>query len=581
MTVPNRASGSNGFAELNSPAGSMAFTCNAEVRFRTEKEFSMRRFRVFGCACLTASLIATAAHAQYGLYGAPDPLRMPPAQPAAASAPTVYMQAPVAVAPVQPVPAAAVAQPAAPKAALFSPGVSPAYTVPANPATTRPVQTPYVARYTSANAQQQYAARAVAPQTVPQMAAGAPRTPTPAAPPPVPTPATLEEPPETPVAAPNSALVTPSPSDAAQGNLMNSMLAQPSCGAPSYYAGGCQQYERAACGGCNLSGCNSCCPWYGSVMVLSMGRDQPNGVWTSFQANLESNQLTNTRDCENRWQWGGEVTIGRKFCGGCNTFGIQATYWTLSPTTGETITTNAAGVSTPLITEPTLFDTDPTGDWFAGADMHRLRRYNEYHNGEVNFVGFRNASCEYQSVWGLDWLMGFRYFRFQESLDFASLRQGGSWDVPTEWAHLNDNIENNLWGFQIGANADLRLTQCLKLFFVPKVGIYDNHIVQNYTFARGDGFAATTGGAYPEPAFPVHSSTDTLSFLTELNLGLDWQISCRWSARVGYRVVAATGIGLADNQIPMYLVDVPEISHIDTNGQLILHGAFAGVTYNF
>jgi hypothetical protein len=50
---------------------------------------------------------------------------------------------------------------------------------------------------------------------------------------------------------------------------------------------------------------------------------------------------------------------------------------------------------------------------------------------------------------------------------------------------------------------------------------------------------------------------------------------------VGYRVVAATGIGLADNQLPQYMVDIPEIANIDHNGQLILHGAFMGITYNF
>jgi hypothetical protein len=50
---------------------------------------------------------------------------------------------------------------------------------------------------------------------------------------------------------------------------------------------------------------------------------------------------------------------------------------------------------------------------------------------------------------------------------------------------------------------------------------------------------------------------------------------------LGYRVLAATGIGLADNQIPPYLNDIPTIQDIDRNGSLILHGAFAGLTYRF
>ena len=189
-------------------------------------------------------------------------------------------------------------------------------------------------------------------------------------------------------------------------------------------------------------------------------------------------------------------------------------------------TTNAAGVSTPLITEPTLFDTDATGDWFAGttptacAAATNTTMSKSISSASAAWPANTNRSGASTGS------LGFRYFRFQESLEFASLRQGGSWDVGNEWAYLNDRVENNLWGFQIGANADVRLTQTIKLFFTPKVGIYDNHIESHFAFARGDGVVANTGGAYPGLTYPVNSSTDKVSFLTELNLGLDWQFSC-------------------------------------------------------
>jgi hypothetical protein len=80
-------------------------------------------------------------------------------------------------------------------------------------------------------------------------------------------------------------------------------------------------------------------------------------------------------------------------------------------------------------------------------------------------------------------------------------------------------------------------------------------------------------------SYPVDSSTDVVSFLTELNLGIDWQPTDHWSLVAGYRVLAVTGIGLADNQIPQYIVDIPEIAAIDHNANLILHGAFFGVAY--
>jgi hypothetical protein len=67
----------------------------------------------------------------------------------------------------------------------------------------------------------------------------------------------------------------------------------------------------------------------------------------------------------------------------------------------------------------------------------------------------------------------------------------------------------------------------------------------------------------------------------QIDVGVDWQLSRNWSARVGYRVVALTGVALADDQFPQYIVDMPEIAHIDSHSSLLLHGAFAGLTYNF
>ena len=81
--------------------------------------------------------------------------------------------------------------------------------------------------------------------------------------------------------------------------------------------------------------------------------------------------------------------------------------------------------------------------------------------------------------------------------------------------------------------------------------------------------------------FPVNSITNCVSFLGQIDVGVEWQFARNWSTTIGYRVVAITGVGLADHQIPFYIVDTPEIADIDTNGDLVLHGAFVGIEYNF
>ena len=82
--------------------------------------------------------------------------------------------------------------------------------------------------------------------------------------------------------------------------------------------------------------------------------------------------------------------------------------------------------------------------------------------------------------------------------------------------------------------------------------------------------------------FPAHGTTTGLAFLTQIDVGADWQFSCHWSARVGYRVVAITGMGLADDQFPEYMCDTQEMGNSPQHySSLVLHGAFLGATYCF
>ena len=155
------------------------------------------------------------------------------------------------------------------------------------------------------------------------------------------------------------------------GNLMNQMLAedngcgyQNNCGAGR---GAMNRYGQAACGpcqngcgscqnGCGIDGCGCdgcCCPWYASVMALYLNRSDGRRLWTAYDAGNEARQLTNTQDIHLPWSWGGEVTIGRRFCCGCDSnWGVEATYWTTEALSGSLSVTNpyppTCLVSTPL-----------------------------------------------------------------------------------------------------------------------------------------------------------------------------------------------------------------------------------------
>jgi len=343
------------------------------------------------------------------------------------------------------------------------------------------------------------------------------------------------------------------------------------------------RYEQAACGDCGADcGCEGyCCegyfrPWYASVSALLLSRSQGRRFWTSYVDGDVTEQLENS-DFDLAWKWGGEVRFGRRFCRCCVPYAIEAAYWTTEDFSDHRYTTNPGGyVSTPLVVDPMTFGGAPAQNWFDGAKEHRLWRRNEFHNIEINLIREQLAwACE--SPWDIGWSAGIRYFRFEEQLVFGSLRRGYNWGESGGEAYFSDDVNNNLIGFQVGFDAAYNVYNNVRLFVTPKFGLYNNYMEQTFRAYTNNGLV----GAGPYGSFPVESSRNAIAFLTQIDVGADWQFSRHWSSRAGYRVLAATGMALADEQFPQYMVDTPEIANIQHCSALVLHGAFIGVTYNF
>jgi hypothetical protein len=376
-----------------------------------------------------------------------------------------------------------------------------------------------------------------------------------------------------------------------QPNVVSSVLAES------------DMQARAACGAescapapsCGPITCEPacCCPWFGGVSWITLGRDKANRVWTSYNSDDLRDQLTNTGDIEMDWGNGGEIRFGRRFCGcDCVSWGLEVIYWTMQPVEGSVsteVTTGNRHVSSPLDFDYTRFDNpDPLlppisgGQYFDNAAKQQLWRRNEFHNVELNLVrGSFTVSC--MPSWNVQWLVGVRFFRFDEDLRYGSVERNYDWGDLAHEAFLDDRIKNNLIGFQFGFDARSNCWCNLQLYLAPKIGIYNNYIENQYSLYRGDGtnayavdqFDATVGN------YPIHATDNVFSVLTEIDLGVYWHITQNWSAKVGYRLMAATNMGLADNQYIHYVNDVPEIAHIKTNGDLLLHGAEVGITYNY
>lgn len=328
------------------------------------------------------------------------------------------------------------------------------------------------------------------------------------------------------------------------------------------------------------------CPWYVRLMVLMMGRDEPNRFWTSYQTDNNPNQLMHTNDIGLAWRAGGEVRFGRRF--GCtNSWAVEAAYWTLDPFDGKEAISHPNGVSTPINLEYVWFyrsaaDWNMAADLFDNAVQHYLRRGNELHNVEINFLRLQRLWDPHFPL-DLHWGLGARWLRFEEDLLFGSLRSG-TWGANggRNEAYIDQQITNDLIGGQLTLEMTYFIHRNWRIFLTPRVGIYNNHIQLDFQVYRGDGTAASVQPASGVVAtYPVRARTDTLSFLTQLDAGVEWHFAKHWTAAIGYRVIVATGMGLADQQFPAYLIDLPEVGHIDHNGHLILHGGFASLTVTF
>ena len=218
--------------------------------------------------------------------------------------------------------------------------------------------------------------------------------------------------------------------------------------------------------------------------------------------------------------------------------------------------------------------------WFDGAQANHIWRTYDVENLEGNIV--RNLCGGGCSPYSVDFLFGVRWFRFQDGFVFGSQRGNDGTAYANQWAYLDDHITNDLIGGQVGFNASYRFFDCLKVFLRPCVGVFDNHMTLDYNlYATGNNGQTYEGSPQTNgyPNYPVHATTDGFAFLTQVDVGLDWQVCRHVSAQLGYRVVAATGMGLSDSQIPFYGNDTPAIASIQHADSLLVHGAFGGLGF--
>ncbi len=260
--------------------------------------------------------------------------------------------------------------------------------------------------------------------------------------------------------------------------------------------------------------CRSSC-WFGSVRGLIMTLGDEEAHWFSYDdINLER-QILNTKDARMDWSGGVEARIGRWF--NCCQNGLELVYWGIYPEKQEANRTanDVQGTLNHVFTFNSLTYDDGLGNgpvavdsFFNNAQRHRLQRDWSIHNVELNLLTLRNlygpdgygmcAGCgpsfgALGSHCGprlnVSWIAGFRFFRFDESFLFSSDPTDMVFDGSPDELHYGVSVDNELYGFQLGADTEFFLTRRVSLRTTAKFGIYNNHMEQKQRVGGSEGAA--------------------------------------------------------------------------------------------
>ncbi len=353
----------------------------------------------------------------------------------------------------------------------------------------------------------------------------------------------------------------------------------------------CNDFGCGGCGGCRGG-------WFGYAGGLIMTREQTGGMALSY--NAAQYQVLNTNQVEQPAMGGYEVAFGKWFCG-CRV-GVEVVYWGLSPST-QAYDYSGAGTYSAIDFGSLTYNGNPYNDYWNNAQRQYIRRENTFNNVELNLIGNAwnlggccgggggdyvagyggGGCCDdqcYQSCGGscftVGWLGGVRYFDFTDNFYYASSTNDTVIDGTIDEVFYINNVKNSLVGFQLGGYMSYQFCCRWSVYGGAKAGLYNNHSNLYKRLYGVNGDAMIGAGPYAGADASASTTADTLACLGQIDLGLRWQATCHFALRAGYRVVGISGVALSDDQFLYNYNDYGAYQDIDTNGSVVLHGAYAG-----
>lgn len=356
-------------------------------------------------------------------------------------------------------------------------------------------------------------------------------------------------------------------------------------------------YEDGAA--CGMPGCTPCQNyWYGYAGGLIMTRAQQNHFLIT--GDTAGNRLLCSCQLDMGWTGGVETTIGRTFNCGMNA--IQFTYWGLFPQNCDTTayeSTLGNGLNSGINFAGATYNGNPVTDITLDGSMQQGIVRQSYNNFEGNllgqcwgngFIGGNMSTCTNGNCgmgncgtgycgprWGCGWMMGVRYFQFNNGFSFNADGVDEVWNDDVNELCFHVNLQNRMWGFQVGGGWNYSILNCFQLYGLAKAGIYNNSISQNMSLHGAGGIGQFGDGT----DININNSANRLAMIGQVDLGARYNINCHFSVTAGYRIMGASGVALYEHNIPTDFNDSYYAKKIESDGTLLLHGAYLGGEFRF
>lgn len=215
------------------------------------------------------------------------------------------------------------------------------------------------------------------------------------------------------------------------------------------------------------------------------------------------------------------------------------------------------------------FGVDPVGG-YAETDQGNLAIFstsNRFDSFELNMRRFfTSANCWWQSSW---WV-GMRYVRVDDDAVYNTLGAGGNMDYTVD-------VDNDLFGAQVGLDSALRLTTRWTLSAFGEVGVYGNRATQESTIAINDG----------ANVLQETTAERRASMVVEAGFLSTFKVVPRGTLRAGYQIVYIDGIALGADSFnfqtggvaPLNTALAGRQAFINDNGNALYHGPTVGFEY--